>query len=225
MLRTETGSAFSRDFTTGRRGNPYFRTRRARSGEQITTGGVSFHSVRRLLALEEQGADVTLVAGPSSQPTPPGVARIDVESALGMHAAVMQRARDCDLFVAAAAVADYRPETAAGSKIKKSAETLDIRLVKNPDILAEVAALDDGPFTVGFAAETDDVAAYADNKRRRKGLDMIAANHVGGERGGFDSDENALLVLWEGGQEAFPMTGKLRLARQLVDLISRRIHA
>jgi phosphopantothenoylcysteine decarboxylase/phosphopantothenate--cysteine ligase len=176
-------------------------------------------------ALEEQGAEVTLVAGPSSQTTPPGVKRIDVVSALEMYAAVIQRAGDCSLFVATAAVADYRPETAAGGKIKKSAETLDIHLVKNPDILSEVAALENGPFTVGFAAETDDVAAYADEKRRRKGIDMIAANDVSGERGGFDSDDNALLVLWEGGQEELPMTGKLRLARQLVELISRKIHA
>ena len=142
-----------------------------------------------------------------------------------MYAAVIQRAGDCNLFVATAAVADYRPETAAGNKIKKSAETLDIHLVKNPDILSEVAALENGPFTVGFAAETDDVAAYADEKRRRKGIDMIAANDVSGEEGGFDSDDNALLVLWEGGQAEFPMTGKLRLARQLVELISRKIHA
>jgi phosphopantothenoylcysteine decarboxylase/phosphopantothenate--cysteine ligase len=176
-------------------------------------------------ALEEQGAEVTLVAGPSSLPTPPGVSRIDVESALEMHDAVMKRAGHCDLFVATAAVADYRPDTVATSKIKKSADSLDIRLVKNPDILADVAALENGPFTVGFAAETHDVAQYADEKRRRKEIDMIAANEVGAKRGGFNHDENALLVLWEGGQQELPMTGKLRLARQLVELIIRKIHA
>ena len=176
-------------------------------------------------ALEEQGAEVTLVAGPSSLPTPPGVSRIDVESALEMHAAVMKRAGNCDLFVATAAVADYRPDTVATSKIKKTADSLDIRLVKNPDILADVAALENGPCTVGFAAETHDVAEYADEKRRRKGIDMIAANEVGTKRGGFNHDENALLVLWEGGQQELPMTGKLRLARQLVELIIRKIHA
>ena len=176
-------------------------------------------------ALEEQGAEVLLIAGPSSLPTPPGVTRIDVESALEMHAAVMQHADDCDLFVATAAVADYRPESAAGNKIKKTAESLELRLVRNPDILADVAALENGPFTVGFAAETDEVAKHADDKRRRKGIDMIAANEVGGERGGFNRDENALLVLWEGGQQELPMTGKLRLARQLVELISRKYHA
>jgi phosphopantothenoylcysteine decarboxylase/phosphopantothenate--cysteine ligase len=176
-------------------------------------------------ALEEQGAEVTLVAGPSSLPTPPGVMRIDVESALEMHAAVMEQAGNCDLFVATAAVADYRPERVADSKIKKTAESLDIHLVKNPDILADVAALEKGPYTVGFAAETHEVAQYADEKRRKKKIDMIAANEVGGKRGGFNHDENALLVLWEGGQQELPMTGKLRLARQLVELISQKIHA
>ncbi|MDX1344671.1 MAG: phosphopantothenoylcysteine decarboxylase, partial [Sedimenticolaceae bacterium] len=169
--------------------------------------------------------EVTLVAGPSTLPTPPGVSRIDVESALEMHAAVMKLAGNCDLFVATAAVADYRPETVADSKIKKTTESLEIRLVKNPDILADVAALENGPFTVGFAAETHEVAEYADEKRRKKRIDMIAANEVGGERGGFNRDENALLVLWEGGQQELPMTGKLRLARQLVELIIRKIHA
>ena len=176
-------------------------------------------------ALEEQGAEVTLVAGPSSLPTPPGVIRIDVESALEMHAAVMKRTGHCDLFVATAAVADYRPERVADSKIKKTAESLDIRLIRNPDILADVAALENGPYTVGFAAETHDVAQYADEKRRKKGIKMIAANEVGGKRGGFNHNENALLVLWEGGQQELPMTGKLRLARQLVELIIRKIHA
>ena len=177
-------------------------------------------------ALEEQGAEVTLVAGPSQLPTPSGVTRIDVEAALEMHNAVMQRAADCDLFVATAAVADYRPETVASSKIKKTAESQEMRLVRNPDILADVAALASGPFTVGFAAETDNVVAYADEKRQRKCIDMIAANDVSSQcGGGFDSDENALHVLWEGGQQELPMTGKLRLARQLVELISQKIHA
>jgi phosphopantothenoylcysteine decarboxylase/phosphopantothenate--cysteine ligase len=177
-------------------------------------------------ALEEQGAEVTLVAGPSQLPTPPGVTRVDVESALEMHNAVMQRAPDCALFVATAAVADYRPETVATSKIKKTAESQDIRLVRNPDILADVAALANGPFTVGFAAETDNVVAYADEKRQRKRIDMIAANDVSNRSvGGFDSDENALHVLWEGGQQELPMTGKLRIERQLVELISQKIHA
>ena len=177
-------------------------------------------------ALEEQGAEVTLVAGPSQLPTPPGVTRIDVEAALEMHNAVMQIAADCDLFVATAAVADYRPETVASSKIKKTAESQEMRLVRNPDILADVAALASGPFTVGFAAETDNVVAYADEKRQRKCIDMIAANDVSSQSGGgFDSDENALHVLWEGGQQELPMTGKLRLARQLVELISQKIHA
>jgi phosphopantothenoylcysteine decarboxylase/phosphopantothenate--cysteine ligase len=173
-------------------------------------------------ALRDAGAVVTLVSGPVALATPPGVARIDVETAAGMHAAVMARVRDCAIFVACAAVADYRPAEPTASKIKKSAERLDIALVRNPDILAEVAALAGGPFTVGFAAETECLAELAEAKRRAKGLDMIAANLVGGTEGGFEADDNALTVLWEGGGETLPRAPKPALARALAAIIARR---
>jgi phosphopantothenoylcysteine decarboxylase/phosphopantothenate--cysteine ligase len=170
-------------------------------------------------ALVEQGAEVTLVAGPVKLETPRGVRRIDVESAAEMHAAVMKSIADQALFVASAAVADYRPADVASGKIKKSAQSMTLELVRNPDILAEVAALPEAPFCVGFAAETNDVIEHAEQKRTRKNLHMIAANHVGGETGGFDSADNALTVLWKDGAAELPMMDKQRLAYKLVELI------
>jgi phosphopantothenoylcysteine decarboxylase/phosphopantothenate--cysteine ligase len=172
------------------------------------------------VALTDLGARVVLVSGPSAL-VPPAVAElVKVETALEMHAAVTARSRDCDIFVATAAVADYRPAEPAGSKIKKAAEALEIRLVRNPDILAEVAALPKPPFTLGFAAETDAVEQYARGKLKAKRLDMIAANRVAGDAGGFERDENALLVLWNGGQRALPMMSKVELARELAGLLA-----
>jgi phosphopantothenoylcysteine decarboxylase/phosphopantothenate--cysteine ligase len=139
-----------------------------------------------------------------------------------MHAAVMARAGHCDLFVAAAAVADYRPAAPQPGKIKKGAAEVSLRLLRNPDILAEVAALHGGPFTVGFAAETEDLETYARGKLEAKGLDMIAANRVGGTQGGFDSPDNALLVLWSDGARHFPLGPKDQLANELADLICER---
>jgi phosphopantothenoylcysteine decarboxylase/phosphopantothenate--cysteine ligase len=173
-------------------------------------------------ALTDLGARVTLISGPSAL-APPAVAElVKIETALEMHAAVTACARDCDIFVATAAVADYRPAEPAGSKIKKAADTLEIRLVRNPDILAEVAALPKPPFTLGFAAETNDVEQYARGKLKEKRLNMIAANRVGGDSGGFERDENALLVLWNGGQRALPMMSKVELARELATLLAER---
>ena len=173
-------------------------------------------------ALRDAGAAVTLVSGPVSLPTQAGVTRVDVETAAEMHAAVMARVRDCAIFVACAAVADYRPAAPAAGKIKKSAERLALDLVRNPDILAEVAALEGAPFTVGFAAETERLAEQAEAKRRAKGLDMIAANLVGGAEGGFEVDDNALSVLWEGGGETLERAPKSELARSLAALIAKR---
>jgi phosphopantothenoylcysteine decarboxylase / phosphopantothenate---cysteine ligase len=173
-------------------------------------------------ALEVLGARVTLIAGPTALPAPRVAERVDVETALDMHGAVMTRAVACDLFVATAAVADYRPLEPAKTKIKKNTDELTLRLVRNPDILAEVAALDSPPFTVGFAAETDRVEDYARDKLRCKKLDMIAANHVGGECGGFERAENALTVIWRNGQRELPMMDKTRLARELAQLIAER---
>jgi len=172
------------------------------------------------MALNELGAHVVLISGPTAL-TPPAVAeQVHVETALEMHAAVLARSRDCDIFVATAAVADYRPAEPAGSKIKKGSEALDIRLVRNPDILAEVAALPSPPFTLGFAAETDQVEQYARGKLLDKRLDMIAANRVGGDAGGFEREENALLVIWKGGQRELPMMSKTELARELAMLLA-----
>ncbi|MET0046195.1 MAG: bifunctional phosphopantothenoylcysteine decarboxylase/phosphopantothenate--cysteine ligase CoaBC [Sedimenticola sp.] len=168
------------------------------------------------------GAEVDLVSGPVTLETPGGVNRVDVETALEMEAAVMSRVSACDIFVACAAVADYRPAEAVGRKIKKEHEALSIELVRNPDILAAVAALPDAPFTVGFAAETHDTLDYAESKRLNKGLDMIAANQVGGAEGGFERDDNALTVLWEGGSRELAMTGKGELGRQLVAVIAEQ---
>jgi phosphopantothenoylcysteine decarboxylase/phosphopantothenate--cysteine ligase len=139
-----------------------------------------------------------------------------------MHAAVMARVRDCAIFVGCAAVADYRPAAPAPGKIKKTEERLALELVRNPDILAEVAALDGAPFTVGFAAETERLAEQAEAKRRAKRLDMIAANLVGGAGGGFEADDNALTVLWEGGGEMLARAPKSELASALVAIIARR---
>jgi len=169
-----------------------------------------------------QGAAVTLVSGPVALAAPAGVKRVMVESALEMDAAVMQRVAGCDLFVGCAAVADYRPRKMAEQKIKKQQETMGVELVRNPDILARVAALPFPPFTVGFAAETQNPLEQADRKRKTKGVDMIAANLVGAAEGGFERDDNALTVLWQGGRCTLPLSNKRRLADALVALIVER---
>lgn len=175
-------------------------------------------------AAARAGARVTLVSGPVALETPPGCDRVDVETAGDMHRAVMERAGECDVFVAVAAVSDYRPGEAAPEKIRKSREAMSVALQRNPDILAEVAALPDGPFTVGFAAETGNVEANARGKLETKGLDMIAANRVGGGAG-FDAEDNSLTVLWQGGRHELPRTGKPELATSLVGLIADRMKA
>ncbi|MEQ5800813.1 bifunctional phosphopantothenoylcysteine decarboxylase/phosphopantothenate--cysteine ligase CoaBC [Halomonas sp. H10-9-1] len=148
------------------------------------------------------GARVKLISGPVALPCPAGVERIEIETALEMHEAVTRLAPLSDLFIGCAAVADYRAETAAEHKIKKvdGEAGMTLHLVKNPDIIASVAALPESqrPLVVGFAAETRDVAAYARDKLARKGLDMIVANDVSQEGLGFGSDHNAALMLWRG---------------------------
>ena len=169
------------------------------------------------------GARVVLVSGPVMLKTPAGVERIDVESAVEMREAVMERAHQADIFIATAAVADYRAANPAEQKIKKTRDALTLELVRNPDILAEVAALrSHRPFTVGFAAETHDVLRYAEDKRRRKNLDMIAANQVGVAGSGFESEQNELHVLWEGGERVLPLADKTLLGQQLMALIAER---
>ncbi|MEJ2060713.1 MAG: bifunctional phosphopantothenoylcysteine decarboxylase/phosphopantothenate--cysteine ligase CoaBC [Gammaproteobacteria bacterium] len=173
-------------------------------------------------AAHEAGADVILVAGPVNLPTPEGVRRVDVQDALEMRAAVMQHIEGCDLFIAAAAVADYRPIQRAPQKLKKNTDTLTVELARNPDILAEVAVRTSRPYVVGFAAETEHLLEHAQEKLRRKRPDMLIANRVGHGLG-FDQDDNALEVIWPGGQQSFPRASKQRLARDLVRLIAERM--
>lgn len=174
-------------------------------------------------AATEMGARVTLVSGPVSLATPAGVERIDVRSALQMREAVMSRVDAADVFIAAAAVADYRPAEVLPGKRKKSGEEWTLRLVLNPDILAEVAARTPRPFVVGFAAETDDVEKHARGKLVRKQLDMIAANQVGQDGCGFESCDNALSVYWADGGQEIPLGPKADVARALVSLIANRL--
>jgi phosphopantothenoylcysteine decarboxylase/phosphopantothenate--cysteine ligase len=167
------------------------------------------------------GARVTLVAGPVSLPTPAGVERVDVQTAQEIFDATLARAPAADIYVGAAAISDYRPDPVPGHKIKKKTDTLNLNLVKCPDLLAAVAALRDGPFTVGFAAETEKLEAYALGKLRDKNLDMIVANLVGTDLG-FDQDDNSALVLWSGGRQELARASKATLARQIVGLIAER---
>ncbi|WP_428848174.1 bifunctional phosphopantothenoylcysteine decarboxylase/phosphopantothenate--cysteine ligase CoaBC [Shewanella ulleungensis] len=174
-------------------------------------------------AAAEMGAEVTLVSGPVSLATPVGVKRINVESAQQMLDAVIQQVEQHDIFIGCAAVADYRIADVAEQKIKKSAEEMQLALVRNPDILATVAQHTTRPFTVGFAAETNDVEQYARGKLQRKKLDMIAANDVSIQGLGFNADSNALQVFWQDGSQQLPATDKLTLARQLLTLIEQQL--
>lgn len=172
------------------------------------------------------GAEVTLISGPVTLTTPAKVKRINVQSALEMHAAVMAHAQQHDIFIGCAAVADYRPDVIAEQKIKKNeqSDTLCITMVKNPDIVASVAALTERrPFTVGFAAETQDVEKYALGKLTKKKLDMICANDVSITGQGFDSNDNALTVYWSNGQHALPLSSKRELAQALMLFIHRHL--
>jgi phosphopantothenoylcysteine decarboxylase/phosphopantothenate--cysteine ligase len=176
-------------------------------------------------AAAEAGAQVTLVSGPVALAPPARVECIAVLSAQDMYDAVLARAAGCDIFVAAAAVADYRPATAQAGKLKKSAPELTLNLQRTPDILASVAALPGAPFTVGFAAETEALAEHARAKLADKSVDMIAANWVGRADSGFDSDTNALQLFWRDGGVELPLTGKERLARELIGVIAQRYRA
>ncbi len=173
-------------------------------------------------AAAEAGAEVTLVSGPVHLATPRDVRRVDVETAAEMHAAVMERVGAADIFIAAAAVADYAPGKAAPHKIKKQDKAkLALSLQQTPDILAAVAKRARRPYTVGFAAETDQLEKHARAKLDKKHLDLVAANWVGKGRG-FDRDDNALSVYWPGGGEELGHASKLDLARRLIALIAAR---
>ena len=171
-----------------------------------------------------QDAEVTLISGPVDLPEPPGVDVIRVTTAQDMYDATHAIVGQADIFIAAAAVADYRPATVSEQKIKKTQEALTIELVRCPDILASVAALEEAPFTVGFAAETQNVDDYALAKLENKKLDMIIANQVGDDLG-FDSDENAATAFWKKGERRFPRARKSELANELVELVAGRYYA
>lgn len=170
------------------------------------------------------GAEVTLISGPVNLASPRGAKKLEVETALQMYDTVMSNIATAEIYIGAAAVADYRPADVQPRKIKKQHDATVIALQKNPDIVASVAALPNRPFVVGFAAETDDLENYARGKLREKNLDMIAANWVGQDEGGFDSDRNALTVYWTNGSLTLPMTDKHRLAEQLLNLIATRFN-
>ena len=173
-------------------------------------------------AAAEAGARVTLVSGPCGLPAPANVERIEVTSALDMHKAVQARAAEQALVIGVAAVADYRPATQAPQKIKKdsagrgAAEPPAIALVENPDIIASVAALPNGPVVVGFAAETENALDNARRKRRRKGLDAIVVNDVSNPKIGFNSDHNAATLIWADGEVELAYQGKEALAASLI---------
>ena len=172
-------------------------------------------------AARDAGADITLVSGPVSLATPAGVRRVDVETADQMYQAVHAAIGGADIYIGAAAVADYTPARCAKDKIKKTSDCLELSLQRAPDILASVAALERRPFTVGFAAETTDVEKHAREKLVRKHLDLIAANEVGVDRA-FDREDNALLVLWPGGRRELALKSKTELAREFIAVVAER---
>ncbi|WP_163831214.1 bifunctional phosphopantothenoylcysteine decarboxylase/phosphopantothenate--cysteine ligase CoaBC [Spartinivicinus ruber] len=174
------------------------------------------------------GAKVTLIAGPVTLATPDRVVRVDVISAMDMYQATHQVIPDADIFIACAAVADYRPEQVADHKLKKdptvAEDEMIIRLVRNPDIVASVASQPSKPFVVGFAAETQDIINYAKDKLEHKNLDMIIANNVADTTVGFNSDDNAVTVISREVEEPFPPMAKTLLARKLIDFISHAVN-
>ncbi len=172
-------------------------------------------------SLSRAGANVTMACGPVELQTPRNVHRIDVETAWEMADAVKNELVNCDIFIATAAVADYRVTNVAKNKIKKNDKLLTLQLEPNEDILAWVAKQDNAPFTLGFAAETENLVEYAAEKKRRKGLNMIAANLVGRPDGGFGDDNNALSVISDDGMNDIPMQAKSDLANALVKLLSQ----
>lgn len=174
-------------------------------------------------AAAEAGAKVSLVSGPVVLETPRGVERSDVRSAIEMRECALKLAHGADVFFGVAAVADYRPASAAGQKIKKTGSEQTLQLVRNPDIVAEVAAMSDRPFTVGFAAETGNLRAHALEKLSGKKLDLIAANRVGHEGSGFESENNEILLLSGDGEVHLGCGSKLELARLLIREVASRL--
>ena len=179
-------------------------------------------------AAAEMGATVNLISGPVNLTTPDNVNRINVKSAKQMYDEALVLAKKSTIFISCAAVADYRAETIAKNKIKKTDDSneLVIKLVKNPDIVASIARLKEHrPFVVGFAAETNDVKAYALKKLTTKNLDLICANDVSDQNIGFNSDQNALTLYWQNGEQTLPLSSKQQLAKQLLQAVITRYKA
>jgi phosphopantothenoylcysteine decarboxylase/phosphopantothenate--cysteine ligase len=139
-----------------------------------------------------------------------------------MQEAVMRHTAEADIFIACAAVSDYRVDQVAAQKMKKSGQSMTLQLQPTSDILAGVSALEDRPFCVGFAAETQDLEKNARAKLNKKNLDMIVANKVGGDASGFEIDFNEVTVIWNGGQQILELASKSAIAKQLIDLIAER---
>jgi phosphopantothenoylcysteine decarboxylase/phosphopantothenate--cysteine ligase len=173
-------------------------------------------------AARNAGARVTIISGPVRLAAPDRIKVIQVESAEEMLAASLEQQQNCDIFISAAAVADYRPEQVAEQKIKKAGEEMQIKLVKNPDIVATVAQLADKPFVVGFAAETQNIETYARGKLVNKNLDLIIANDVSNSEIGFNSDNNSVIVFWQQDQQNFPQMSKSALSSELIELIAHQ---
>lgn len=185
-----------------------------------SSGKMGFAVARAAVAA---GAQVSLVAGPVKLETPEGVNRIDVRGAVEMRDVVVRLAAEAELFISVAAVADYTPVRRVSQKIKKGLSRQNLELMSTPDIVAEVAALDAGPFTVGFAAETENLKEHAIEKLSRKRLDMIAANRVGQDDSGFDSENNEILILVPGGEKNLGKGSKQELARLLIEEAAARM--
>jgi phosphopantothenoylcysteine decarboxylase/phosphopantothenate--cysteine ligase len=168
------------------------------------------------------GANVTLISGPVNIPKPANLELVDVNSAQQMHEAVMDCISNCDIFIGCAAVADYKPTQETDQKIKKKDKELTLTFTRNPDILSDVAHLPNPPFTVGFAAETQNISEYAKDKLSRKKLNMIAANDVSAPGIGFNSEQNALHVFWQKGEKNLGVADKTKLAMQLMILITQQ---
>ncbi len=183
-----------------------------------SSGKMGFAIARAAIAA---GAQVTVVCGPVTLELPDGVTRLDVETAAEMHTCVLDHLASQDIFIATAAVADYRPAEVHTTKIKKNSASMQLSLVRNPDILATVAARRPRPFCVGFAAETHDLEHFAREKLRHKNLDMVVANPVN-DGLGFGRDDNTLHVFWPGGERLLPRATKDKLARDLIALIAER---
>jgi len=221
-IAAQLGQSFNSSFFSGKRvmitAGPTWEALDPVRGITNHSSGMMGYAIAQ--AAIEAGADVTLVSGPTNLTPPERCKTLNVISALEMHEAVMQDIAEQDIFIGVAAVADYRPVTSANQKIKKNAEEMTISMIKNPDILADVAARKNAPMCIGFAAETNDVIDYARAKLEHKNLDLIAANHVGGTETGFGTPDNAITLISKDEVIQLPKQNKYALARALVKAIA-----